>query len=233
MLLSARLQTQNRPQSSGHKKTRPTSWDRFFCVEHETRFELATLDLGEGHGLRSLDERVAASDPVALRGLRLKLNRLFYEIARNPTALGSAALGHELASEIQTQIVATLASSSDARRAPPSRTRDLAQRRALSFIADRADEPLTVRELCQASGVSERTLQYAFREYFGVTPKAYLTAIRLNGARRELRDAGSDTVIADVANRSDFWHMGGFAADYRRFFGELPSQTLRSEVMRA
>ena len=32
--------------------------------------------------------------------------------------------------------------------------------------------------------------------------------------------------VADVANEWGFWHMGGFAADYRKLFGELPSTTL-------
>ena len=49
---------------------------------------------------------------------------------------------------------------------------------------------------------------------------------RLNAARRELRHGGPDTVVADVANHQGFWHMGQFAADYRRMFGELPRETL-------
>jgi len=36
------------------------------------------------------------------------------------------------------------------------------------------------------------------------------------------------TKIGTIANRCGFWHMGRFAADYRRLFGELPSETLRS-----
>jgi AraC family ethanolamine operon transcriptional activator len=99
-------------------------------------------------------------------------------------------------------------------------------KRALSFIDENADRPLAVRELCRAAGVSWRTLDYAFREHFGVTPKAYLKASRLGAVRRELRRGEPHPMIADVANRWGFWHMGQFAADYRRLFGELPSETL-------
>lgn len=49
----------------------------------------------------------------------------------------------------------------------------------------------------------------------------------LVGARRELKSrAGTDTV-QDVAARWGFWHMGAFASDYRRQFGERPSDTGR------
>jgi AraC family ethanolamine operon transcriptional activator len=102
----------------------------------------------------------------------------------------------------------------------------LGLKRALSFIEQNAKKPLAVPDVCRAAGVSWRTLDYAFREEFGVTPKAYLKSIRLNGVRRELRRAAQPVVISDVANRWGFWHMGQFAADYRKLFGELPSETL-------
>ena len=58
-------------------------------------------------------------------------------------------------------------------------------------------------------------------------PKQYLHARRLAGVRRELRLAPSEVRVVDVANRWGFWHMGRFAADYRKQFGEQPSETLR------
>jgi AraC family ethanolamine operon transcriptional activator len=49
----------------------------------------------------------------------------------------------------------------------------------------------------------------------------------LNQVRRQLQMRRSDKIkIADVANDWGFWHMGQFAKDYRRMFGELPSDTL-------
>jgi AraC family ethanolamine operon transcriptional activator len=103
------------------------------------------------------------------------------------------------------------------------------RRRALAAI-ERAlsatHVPTTVRELCQVSGVSERTLQYLFRQKYGIAPKAYLKLVRLNGARRALYKADlRKTKIADIANENGFWHMGQFAKDYKKLFGELPSET--------
>ena len=77
------------------------------------------------------------------------------------------------------------------------------------------------------SGVSTRTLRYAFLEAFGITPKQYIQSSRLHRAHRQLREAaGENARIADIANACGFWHMGQFAKDYRRMFGELPSETL-------
>ena len=99
------------------------------------------------------------------------------------------------------------------------------------MIRDLSDEPLTVQQICGAIGVSERTLQYAFQEQLGVTPKQYLQSVRLGGVRRDLRGSEPSIKIADVANRWGFWHLGQFAADYCRQFGELPSENCRAGIV--
>jgi AraC family ethanolamine operon transcriptional activator len=38
----------------------------------------------------------------------------------------------------------------------------------------------------------------------------------------------SKSLINEIAHRWGFWHMSQFATDYHRFFGELPSETLRA-----
>ncbi|WP_346910098.1 helix-turn-helix domain-containing protein [uncultured Roseibium sp.] len=104
-------------------------------------------------------------------------------------------------------------------------------RRARSFVDDRlaADALPSVVDICTALGVSERTLRYAFREYVGLSPVAYLRACRLNRVRAVL--AASDpqeTTITQVAMRFGFLHLGRFAGDYKRMFGEMPSVTLNT-----
>ncbi len=75
-------------------------------------------------------------------------------------------------------------------------------------------------------------MRNAFLERFGVSPKAYLQALRLNGVRRVLRRSDPlNSKVSNVANYWGFWHMGQFAADYRRLFGELPSDTLRKPLL--
>jgi AraC family ethanolamine operon transcriptional activator len=85
-----------------------------------------------------------------------------------------------------------------------------------------------VSELCEAAGVSERTLQYAFKEAMGMSPIAYLNRLRLHQVRKSLRAAThASTTVTKEALRWGFWHLGNFSKAYRENFGELPSETLR------
>ena len=105
--------------------------------------------------------------------------------------------------------------------------RDAAMKKCLAMIEKFGWEDLTPVGLCRAVGVSERTLQYAFRERFGVTPAAFLKARRLNAIRKKLRDPfANSAIIGEIASEFGFWHQSQFAADYRRAFGEGPSETL-------
>jgi AraC family ethanolamine operon transcriptional activator len=100
-------------------------------------------------------------------------------------------------------------------------------RRSEEYMMDRLRDPVTLLDLCEWCDVSERTLLYAFQDVLGMSPKAYLKAKRLNAVRQDLKASEPDDAsVAEIAGRWGFWHTGNFAADYRRLFGELPSQTL-------
>jgi AraC-like DNA-binding protein len=93
----------------------------------------------------------------------------------------------------------------------------------------RAGERLYVSDLCRVAAVSERTLEYAFKEILGLTPVAYLTRLRLHRVRQALRAASSETTtVSSVALDWGFWHFGEFSRAYKECFGELPSETLRA-----
>lgn len=110
---------------------------------------------------------------------------------------------------------------------PSPRTRNRARvvSRALEYLEAHPREPLTVEQLCLASAGSLSTLERAFREHFAVSPKRYLMLSRFSGVRLSLMDQEDHRSITDIANEWGFWHMGKFAADYKRIFGQLPSQT--------
>ncbi|KAF0101778.1 MAG: AraC family transcriptional regulator [bacterium] len=88
-----------------------------------------------------------------------------------------------------------------------------------------------VTDLCKAAGVSERSLEYAFKAVMGLTPVAYLTRLRLHRVRQALLAAApGSTSVSTEALRWGFWHFGEFARAYKECFGEYPSDTLLGQM---
>lgn len=103
--------------------------------------------------------------------------------------------------------------------------------RTCDLVLGSPDRAVTMLEVCKEVGTSPRRLELCFRDVLGISPHKYLRAVRLCGARRELkRLAGTGATVHDIAARWGFWHMSAFSADYKQQFGELPSATLQSEV---
>jgi AraC-like DNA-binding protein len=90
-------------------------------------------------------------------------------------------------------------------------------------------QPLTIEKLAAEANVSVRALQQGFHELIGCSPMAYLREVRLNRARETLlsADPTSGANVTDIALDWGFMHLGRFSVEYRRRFGESPSQTLR------
>jgi transcriptional regulator GlxA family with amidase domain len=94
--------------------------------------------------------------------------------------------------------------------------------------AVRANLDLSLAKLCRIVGVERRTLLRAFRAVHATTPSRYLRALRLNLARQALMAPGADpTTVTEVATRFGFRELGRFSLEYRKRFGEAPSETLR------
>jgi AraC-like DNA-binding protein len=112
-----------------------------------------------------------------------------------------------------------------ARRASPATPRHVM--RAEELIRTHPERAITVADLSEISGVSARTLFEGFRRFHSTTPIALLRAVRLERAHADLRVAPPTENIAAIAFKWGIVHLGRFAQDYRKRFGELPSETLR------
>jgi AraC-like DNA-binding protein len=96
-------------------------------------------------------------------------------------------------------------------------------------------EPLSLSEICTQLGVSSRALQLAFKQHLGQGPMSYLRDLRLDSIRHALSTAESllqgpsdpRISISQLAARYNFLHLGHFAEQYQKRFGELPTQTLK------
>ncbi len=202
-------------------------FDMFVYSVPENRLASAGARLGVPDIVEHLDSvNFLKCCPCCLQQLRRTLDQLCRQLNARPTLFKNQAFIDELEDSFFTQLVRAIFPARQA--IPASRLRDFGLQRAEAYLEKHAGDPPTVADLCAAAGVSERTLEYAFRERFGLTPKAYLRAYRLNRVRTDLLRADwLATTVAGIANRWGFWHIGQFARDYRMMFGENPSATLR------
>lgn len=107
----------------------------------------------------------------------------------------------------------------------PQKKKEAALRKAVDIINDEQEILFSVQQLCALTCISERTLQYAFKDKYKVSPGEYIKAVRLNRVKKELiLSKGNHINISAVAGKYHFWHMGQFAKDFKAQFGILPSE---------
>ena len=102
---------------------------------------------------------------------------------------------------------------------------------SIDFLKANSYKPIYVLDLCSALNVRIRTLYYAFQEFYGISPIRHLRLLRYARARRDLLIADPEnTTVTDVAARWHFWHFGRFSVEYRKIYGESPSETLNKGI---
>jgi len=104
-------------------------------------------------------------------------------------------------------------------------------RQACEFIHDHMHGPdheaIHVGDICSELGLSERGVENLFRDFVGIGPASLLRHQRHHCVHRRL--LSGDPVpgaVKRAALEFGFRHLGRFACDYRRLFGENPSETL-------
>ena len=100
-------------------------------------------------------------------------------------------------------------------------------RRAKAFIFEHFNEDISLDQIAAAAGVSSRSLFRGFKHYVGASPMSVLKQRRLEAAHDELLTADPSKSVTNIAHHWGFAHVGRFAREYRRRFGEKPSETLR------
>lgn len=99
-------------------------------------------------------------------------------------------------------------------------------KKVCDVLQENKDHCHSIEELCQITFTSRRTLQNCFELITGQSPALFLKTIKLNAVRRALQNSNENTSISDIASHWGFWHLSQFSVDYKRLFGESPSQTL-------
>lgn len=89
-----------------------------------------------------------------------------------------------------------------------------------AFLHDHYREKMTMDRLYLAFGISIRTLQRSFKEYFGLNIFSYLQAIRFNAVYRDIKQVTSSEIkVSDIALNHGFTHLGRFSTKFKYHFG--------------
>lgn len=113
----------------------------------------------------------------------------------------------------------------------------LKYRGAYQFIVDHLSDPdLSVKIVAAQAGVTERSLQMAFRTHLGLTPAEFIRRHRMERIRDELKATGGHGTkisVQEVAARWGVSNRSTLAQNYRQMYTESPSQTLNGRSRRS
>ena len=93
---------------------------------------------------------------------------------------------------------------------------------AVALMEANIEEPLSTHELAEHLGISRRQLERLFKKYLQAVPSRYYLDLRLQQARRLLRD--SDQPVGEIALATGFSSAAHFSTAYRHHFGVSPRE---------
>lgn len=99
--------------------------------------------------------------------------------------------------------------------------------RAAQWSAEHLRESIGLAQAAEAVGVSANYLSTVFHQHAGLTFTQYLTRLRMEEARRLLREQGG--TVRAVAERVGYQSHRHFARRYHAHFGHYPSEERLSE----
>lgn len=215
------------------------------CAGHASARSVVGLDIeptqldGIFAGMRgpSLDDRGAKPDYTTPRTLKLAFGGvdfaqlLFQQLAILNAMQGDAQLIARSGLDDMLLRAALLLMHPDlffGERAPPTRNMT-GLNRACDHIDAHLTGRITLSDLEKVSGLSARSLQYAFRAAFDRTPLQWTTDRRLEKVRERILAARPGATLTAIAGEY-FTNMGDFSRLYRQRYGERPSQTLQDAL---
>jgi len=101
-------------------------------------------------------------------------------------------------------------------------------RKAYRYLQAHLDCPeLSVREIADDMGVTERALQSAFKSSLGMTPGEVIQRCRVERIRADLlREDAQGTTVIEAAARWGIRNRSTLISSYRKYFQETPTETL-------
>ncbi len=93
--------------------------------------------------------------------------------------------------------------------------------KAVRFIDQHFGQPITIKDISQASAMSPSRLHAQFKSHYAMSPKQYMTTLRLKHAALLLEK--SNLAIAEIALKVGYCDQSAFSRAFERHMGTTPS----------
>lgn len=147
------------------------------------------------------------------------------QISRQRKALRLNFVRQKLKEEIVKDFLLTLAVTKDIKTPKNTIRRTYILKKAEEMMRKNLRSDLTIPAICQHLEVSQRTLEYIFKDFYQMSPYNYFKLLRLNALHQSLNQNNQTKLIYEIAEELGFFHRGYLASDYKKLFGYFPSET--------
>jgi len=199
-----------------------------FAIISLSKDMLSELDVAlAGQPLIPPDTMTAQVPPSWMKRLRSLHAAAIHLAERSPKLIADPDAIRGLEASLTEAMITCLARGHMRTDTASQRRRTLIIKRLRELEEAHRDRTLYLTEVCQAIGVSQRTLTDICQDVLGVSPRRYLFLRRLHLVHRELRESVPGRgKITEIATKYGFWELGRFSVAYHSVFGESPSATL-------
>ena len=161
--------------------------------------------------------------------------RARFVIDRNRITCSGATAAYDLAihlirqahGPLLTMEVGQIFMSESAGVAPVARSAFLGRlvRDAVLIMQEHLESPMTIREIAERLGVTQRRLEAEVRCELGATPQGVYRKLRLGLARKLVQETGYS--VAEIASRTGYENAGAMTRAYRLEFDQTPREMRR------
>ncbi|MFN7567793.1 MAG: helix-turn-helix domain-containing protein [Microcystis sp.] len=209
--------------------------NRFQLYVHDNYLQqlCQTLELPEAKKfLNSADSSIVICPAEKIRHLQQSCHQLYQmlfnldhqQISGKRKALRLDFVRQKL-EEIVKYFLLTLAVTKDIKTPKNTIRRTSILKKAEEMMRKNLRSDLTIPTICQDLEISQRTLEYIFKDFYQMSPYNYFKLLRLNALNQSLNRNNQTKLIYEIAEELGFFHRGYLASDYKKLFGYFPSET--------
>ncbi|MBE8994582.1 helix-turn-helix domain-containing protein [Microcystis aeruginosa] len=209
--------------------------NRFQLYVHDNYLQqlCQTLELPEAKKfLNSSDSSIVICPAEKIRHLQQSCHQLYQmlfnldrqEISEKRKVLRLNFVRQKL-EEIVKDFLLTLAVTKDIKTPKNTIRRTSILKKAEEMMRKNMRSDLTIPTICQDLEISQRTLEYIFKDFYQMSPYNYFKLLRLNALHQSLNQNNQTKLTYEIAEELGFFHRGYLASDYKKLFGYFPSET--------